>query len=41
MQKRSWQESSDLRPKWQEACRRQAATRSLIEAGPVSHARAD
>jgi hypothetical protein len=26
---------------WQEACRREAAIRSLIEAGPASHASAD
>jgi putative transposase len=40
MQKhRSWQGASEA--EWQEACRREAAIRSLIEAGPVSHARAD
>jgi hypothetical protein len=40
MQKhRSWQGASEA--EWQEACRREAAIRSLIESGPVSHARAD
>ena len=40
MQKhRSWQGASES--EWQEACRREAASRSLIEAGPVSHTRAN
>jgi len=40
MQKhRSWQGASET--EWQEACRRESAIRSLIESGPVSHARAD
>src|SRR6516162_7028916 len=40
MQKhRSWQGASET--EWQEACRRESAIRSLIESGPVGHARAD
>jgi hypothetical protein len=40
MQKhRSWQGACET--EWQEACQREAAIQSLIEAGPVSHARAD
>ena len=40
MQKhRSWQGASES--EWREACRREAAIRSLIEAPPVSRARAD
>ena len=35
----SWQGASET--EWQEACRRESAIRSLIESGPVSHARAD
>jgi hypothetical protein len=34
-----WQGASEA--EWQEACGREAVIRSLIESGPVSHARAD
>jgi hypothetical protein len=40
MQKhRYWQGA--LETAWQQTCRRETAIRSLIEAGPVSHAQAD
>jgi hypothetical protein len=40
MQKhRYWQGA--LETAWQEACRRETASRSLIESGPANHAQAD